>query len=88
MRPPTEKLEVKTFICVNRHGHHNGTQNPKTTQKNNKMSITDSTKKRELTHVLAKDKRFLLHIRYLPCYSYIIKSGRSLGGDIGKKTST
>jgi hypothetical protein len=88
MRPPTEKLEVKTLFCENRNGHHNGTQNAKATQKTNKMSNTDSTKKRELTHVLAKDKRFLLHIRYLPCYSYIIKSGRSLGGDIGKKTST
>ena len=63
MRPSTEKLEVKTFLSEKRNGHHNGTQNAKTTKKTNKMSITVSTKKRGLTHVLAKDKQFLLNIR-------------------------
>ena len=45
MRPPTEKLEVKTLFCENRNGHHNGTQNAKATKKTNEMSNTDSTKK-------------------------------------------
>jgi hypothetical protein len=45
MRPPTENLEVKTLLCENRNGHHNGTQNAKATKKTNEMSNTDSTKK-------------------------------------------
>jgi hypothetical protein len=44
----------------------------RTTQKSKKMKNTDST------HVVAKDKQFLLLIRYPLCYSYTVRSGKLL----------
>ena len=54
------------------------------TQKTRKTSNTDPTKNWWWTRVLAKGQQFLFLISHPPCYSYIVKSSKSIIDHMGK----
>ena len=73
MHPPTNnwrqrRTEHRFYVEITT---RNSARN-RTTQNTKKMSNTDPTKNGGLTQVLAKGKQFLLRIRHLPCYTYIL----------------